>query len=594
MISLSPDKIDKWLELIRISDNELSRLNNISEKEFIKIGGDFQNFFYRSKEITKLSASISEILSGNDISGTIEKLQNFLKELNHYAKDSETLSDKANDTLRQIRTSINEIYSPLDGFKKSVKLLNILGISIRIEDANLNSERKEFQILAEEVTKLAEVIRNKLDTTKKQTDNLDKMIIGTLDNVSNLKKNQHNTNDLIISRIDQSLNELLEKRSGSEEVLNVISASSKDISRKTGDIVAAIQFHDITRQQIEHVQQALRKIENYRNDETEITGDNCEMIVFTKEVCTLQTTQLKQAVNNIYDASGHIREGLMSLDNLISQFISQTEVLTGFSDDNHNSVLNEIQHEIESVSVSLKENADSNRELVNTVSSSVETIEKISSLLNDIKNAGMDIEMISLNAIIKTAKLGTQGAALSVLASSIRGLSIDTADQIKNIDETIKGITGISQELRRGITEKTNENVEEIETMTGKLNELIRIAGAADLSLMKILGEMINEGNRLRNEIKAVLENLKIEEVFSYSFDIVLKNLQEIINDIPHGSIDEKCGGNTKGLRILENNYTMQTEREIHKSVISKNLQNNLQNSNESIFDNNNDNIELF
>lgn len=180
MNSAEQKNIENWISLILSANEELRKLNSISESEFLETGEYLRKFYNKSKDISGFSLQISELLSGNDITETIKNLKLFLLNLEKYSAETDGLTENANSTLLQIRKNINDIYSPLEGFKKSVKLLNILGISIRIEDASLNSDNKEFNILAEEVTKLSEVIRSKLDVTFKLTIQLDKMIEDTL------------------------------------------------------------------------------------------------------------------------------------------------------------------------------------------------------------------------------------------------------------------------------------------------------------------------------------------------------------------------------------------------------------------------------
>lgn len=596
MNSAEQKNIENWISLILSANEELRKLNSISESEFLETGEYLRKFYNKSKDISGFSLQISELLSGNDITETIKNLKLFLLNLEKYSAETDGLTENANSTLLQIRKNINDIYSPLEGFKKSVKLLNILGISIRIEDASLNSDNKEFNILAEEVTKLSEVIRSKLDVTFKLTIQLDKMIEDTLKKVNKLIIERNSNKDEIIKKVDEGLLHLIEKKQESAQIAEMIPVKSEIISKQAGKIVTAIQFHDITRQQIEHIQSAYMELaDGYHDLEDANQEKMVESASVINEMMRLQLNQLFQTRESIRKATSEIKNGLSSLQKDVTDFISFSQSITGITGDQSSTVLTEIQQKIKTVNLSLKENLQTNKELVDAVSSSADTIEKISSLLNDIKMAGLEIELISLNAIVKTAKLGSRGAALSVLASSIRGLSIDTAEQIKNIDETILGITEISQSLRKGVSNETEKNTKELDEMTLVLEGLTGKAEDVNSSI-KILNQNLNsEVKQLSTEISKLLGNLRIEELFNYSLNAVEEIMKEVISQTAKNA-NLKLIGENRPLNFLEKNYSMKSERDIHKSFYTKN--GNSVNYKEHINDNdiesNESNIEFF
>ena len=68
-----------------------------------------------------------------------------------------------------------------------------------------------------------------------------------------------------------------------------------------------------------------------------------------------------------------------------------------------------------------------------------ETVGEIATFVGDIEKIGEEIKLIALNAQIKSAYTGDEGAALGVLAEAIQRLSIDAIDHTGAVSAYLAG-----------------------------------------------------------------------------------------------------------------------------------------------------------
>ena len=232
---------------------KLEMLNADTEGDFLAIGDNLQDFSRRAREISETSAAAAGLMTGVEINNAIDKLSRMFARIGDLGGECECRTD----ALKQIMAILNGVEQSMSGFMKIVKTLLMLGVFTRVESAHAGIIGEDFSALANQVNELAKDIEAKSNKILSQSQSLASLVRHSLTNASTIKELQQDQIHRMIQNTTTSLNALKEKNSRSSALASHIADKYKQIYHNIDQIVTLLQFHDITRQQIDHVKEAI-------------------------------------------------------------------------------------------------------------------------------------------------------------------------------------------------------------------------------------------------------------------------------------------------------------------------------------------------
>lgn len=232
---------------------ELGTLNMGTEEDFLTIGDYLQDFSRRAREISQTSAGVASLMSGAEINAAIGKLDQILHRLGDLGGECA----RRTAALQEIIDILNGIEQSMSGFMKIVKTLLMLGIFTRVESAHVGNTGADFSTLANQVNELAGDIETKSNKILSQSRALTDLIQQSLTNALDIRALQQGQLHRIVKNTTNSLISLKNKHARSSSIAVDIAAKYKDISNNIEQIIILLQVHDITRQQIDHVEKAI-------------------------------------------------------------------------------------------------------------------------------------------------------------------------------------------------------------------------------------------------------------------------------------------------------------------------------------------------
>ena len=569
------DSYRAWIDDLQEMRKDIIELNRSSEKDFLSIGENLQDFYIRAREISKVSTSATGLIVGEKISNAINGLNDILAQLDDYQKESEDVSEKVNGILLEdILNIIGSIYEPLLVFKKIVKNLRVIGILTRVESSRLSHNRNEFNSLVDDVNKLAQVIESKSENTLSQSEILEELIKTTLVQVTGIRKEQQKKTRMILNDTQSNLEALKEKHRLSSEASKDISTCSDKISKSIGEVVSSMQFHDITRQKIEHVEEAFEEVchkltEDLENEQG--ANDPQQRVSSMRSILRLQLGQLISARSEIKEAISNIEDNLKRVAGNASEMSEEIKKVAGSTEKDGSSSLSDIESGIATVTSSLFENIEAGKEFSGAIGTVADTVDKMSVFLSDIQEIGTEIELVALNAGIKAFRTGEEGAALTVLAESIQRLSSDARQRTNIVFDILKQITASAEDLKKGLGCEGDEDNQKIENMANDLETMVRSLNKVSSEVVSLLTGMNEDVEGLAVNIDEAVSGITVHKFFENVLNKVISRLEELVSDseriAPVVSEEEE----NSVLGKLENNYTMDSERAVHDSFVKKN-----------------------
>lgn len=558
----------QWVRGLEKVGTDLKELNESTEAGFLAIGDKLQGFYSSAGEISRMSSSVAGLMAGEEIGGAIDGLQAIFERIEKLESGSEASAEK----LKQVLGILDEMHEHLAGFEQTARVLRVLCVCTRIESARLGDRDIGFSTLAGDVDKLVEEIESKCTHLMEHSGNLSDLIRRTLANVLIIEAKQQGRARIIRESTLSNLVSLTDRHGSSSTGMQEISTRYKAISRSIGEIVSSLQFHDITRQRMEHAGsaiEALMKEESPTSGSTRRPAGSLHHLRRAGDMCELQAAQFRHARDELVSAVLNIISNLQGIASNVAQIAEETQKMVGAADELGRSFLSELENGFSSINRALCGYSESSNELSSAMGSVGSTLSDMSVYAADIESIGTKIKLIALNAIVKSCHIGDEGAALGVLAEAIHRLSVETCHRTATVCESFKSIIAAAEALTVGIGTQDGGRIEEVDSLSETLKNLLDRLRNLNGSIVSLLTRMDEEGRALSGNIEQTVSSIDVHERVDQVLSGVVAQLEEVVA-LSHSLAPASDDSDREDqLKELEASYTMEGEREVHKAMVS-------------------------
>lgn len=562
----------EWSADLSETATGLRRIAGNTEDEFIAVGSRLFDFAQRSTAIAGKASELSEELSGEGIGTVTENLRTVLDKMYQYLAEGEKEAARGVETLTGIAGRLNAVDAPLTGFRKVIKVLHMLGTSTKIESSRLGQDNAGFRTLADDVEKLSHLVEKKTSAILEHKDGLLRAIGEVISRIQHTKAQQRDNTRNLLDELRSGLSLLMKNNDSCMESTRNISSGSEEVSSRVSEVVMSMQFHDITRQQIEHVIEALEELPLELDQPpssvggAQSPGSVEETARMVGGVCSLQSLQLTHSRNEMGIAVSSIKDNLRSVAARESEMARDIRALTGVAGNSGNSFLGEMKKSLSIITGELANSTEEYRKLSATLISIGDTVGEISKFVSDIEEIGTEIELIALNAQIKAAHTGEEGKALGVLAEEIQRLSVDARALTDSVSQTLKMITAATDELLAEtgsesalIENEGEEMIREILHVTDTLEQM-------NQRLMTAMFDIDRMVDSLSRDITEAVEGMTMHERFDRVMAEALARLERVLEKAREHGHWESGAMSAEQVVKLRDRYTMHSERKVHEA----------------------------
>lgn len=318
-----------------------------------------------------------------------------------------------------------------------------LSVLTNIEVARLGQLGAGFQYLAHELDDFSKAVAestkeltNHTDERKSSVNETKRMLAAGLPRIRSE-----------FARIEEDLsNVLAEVRSSSHQLEHapaMFRAGVEEIAGQIAGVVSAIQSHDITRQQLEHVQEGLELLLSRMTAEEDTASEESDQHPVISAGLTVQTYQLRsieETVNQWVEQIG------ACLDSILRISSSELATIGPLVMKQENTLTAQLARIGELEQDCQKEN----KEVQSTFTGLSSLMQLVSEHVEKSRYVRDRLQLLTFNSIVEANHLGSQADAILEISQSIKRISLTWSDMT---DRSAQAMTEIL-ELVEGAKEK--------------------------------------------------------------------------------------------------------------------------------------------
>jgi methyl-accepting chemotaxis protein len=538
---------------------DLENLNRRTEQDFLGIGGKLMGFVTGARQLSADLAALETIFGTQD-----RHASQVLNRVLERSKQIEARAEAGDQALAGVCDSASQIGRTFRGFEDTVSVFRVLGSLTRIETARLGNAGQEFGNLAEEVNTLTESIESSGQGILDASSALHQSMQYALTKVTGLRARELAELPSLIADVMNGLESLEDRHRRAIEVFLQQAAEYRQVSAAFEDLITAIQFHDITRQQIEHVADALRRL----RAEFPESRDRSSARLDSRAVLTLQCSQLSNAEGVFASSAGRIEQDLDGIAGRVRNMAETSLTLMGHSANAQDSFFAQMEARFTAILKVFGTCAKAEDETQGVLAELEKTVGRMRDSVAQIRQIAIRIHRTALNATIRAVQIGDAGSALNVLADVMQRLALDSSsitDKITGdldaISDTARRLSGGSGWTQAGEESGTDSVLPE---MRGAMLELQSSSEAG----FSRLNQITSLSRQLGDEIESVRAGFSAGTLFAEAIQCARSTLEEIVGQAGSVAVDGESGARVR-LEDFATHYTMQAEREVHSSVLT-------------------------
>ncbi len=549
----------------------LSSLSTDTENDFLNAGNQIRSVSSRCKTNAANSAAIRESLTTEQTWNSDEVSKLFSHAYEEMREDTVIFAE-ALPGLHALETRAQHIREVQNFLWSLTHAVKILGGQMKFNNAQ-SGQTNSFQMLADAAKNLAGQV-------SVANSNMYLPTISTTNEVRRALRLIKNINPF---RTDLNLNKqetgvFLHAISGmaqlASESCQEIEEISQEIAPALTQVVMSLQYHDITRQQMEHVGAAVLLLPESLKENGNIEELSSEQKLWCSRVIDIQLGQLQKVLITTDEIALDINDQFRTI---FRQTRIQTEEAGQILGQETDLVLaaRQLRISLQKLLVLLSNNQEMAKELTDNLFETREHLEFIGDQLRLVEDIGLELKLLSINAMLQEGdseetKHSPETEILIKEIIHIAGeaqelLTKETNDVQDNLTEVIE----FQQHLEKKLDQRLKATVANRKVLTGYLNTFIE----SSKNMIQAMREVSFETKQLEEAIINLLEELSFEHVVHLKVGKIMRAFETLSSNLKDSLKEEELTPvKAEDFEQIRSHYTREIERQIHDTCLDEGL----------------------
>jgi hypothetical protein len=522
----------------------LAALNHGTEHDFLTIGARLMEFLDVADRISKGVNAVIQTTAGEQGARASALLEQALERCRCLV----ATTTQGRTHLACLRNDAVQVASIFGGFRQAVASFHVVCTMTRIEAARLGAAGEELGPLTDEVLALAHRMEAQVQRVLDAAVTIDR-------HVEEIAAGLRGTNELLdrlaltIPQVLRNLESFSAQQAAAVELSAQLAADSRSASNSIMDAVTSIQFHDITRQQIEHVIAALDHLRAQQ-----AAGNQPHDLATAAK---LEAMQLSSASDTFEHSVSRLWHDLESISASVHGMSAHGQTLIAGCG-NESTFFFEMQQCLESIAEAAASHRSAQSVTKKAAHALATTLQAMDEAAAEIRGLDVQLLRVALNTNIRAAHLGSLGDTLAILASALQDLAAKAQERSQHAVVAL-GTMGSAVELLVSHPEEEEDS----EALKLKMRDTMDALKTASEEGTLRLTEIAASASRLAEGIAAARDGFHAGRLFSETVPACVASLHEIASQAP----TRPATADTAALETFARRYTMQSERDIHASA---------------------------
>jgi hypothetical protein len=548
----------QWRQSVDRLLEQLARLPLLTEGRFLEVGTKLRKLTELLRDIEEKASTAGGIMADETTLLSIRELEQMLVRMESRFQEADQRASVAGAVFAGIFLEMKAVCRLMENFKGHVGQLRMLKTLTNIQSAGHSKHGAGFRNVAANIGELSFNIQSKSNGILARITHLQTGLEKAMEMVASLGKIQKQLGCEVVAATRQQVSSLAEIHGKCASAAQDVSGRSAKIFRDVQEIVVSLQFQDITRQQMEHVHEALAALR------TSLENNDIQ-VAEAARLCALQSAQLSHSGDELLAAVARIVLSLNSVACEAAMTTKEAHGLFQLTDRMDHSSLGDIETGLRSIADAFAENIATSEQLIDIMRTVANDLGEINAFAADIDYLGSEIRLIALNAIIMAAQAGESGAAFSVIAGTVKQQSEDICRQAAAISRSIHAITSHVAELqsdletgdiREAKSAGARMQGEELVATVGRLHEITDTVTGLLAKSDAVSGQLA----LVINDLLAALDDREIVRILKGE---AIPSLERLALTL--GKASGTMAPANEGIEKMQGRYTMQSERDIHR-----------------------------
>jgi hypothetical protein len=535
----------------------LCNLNGQLAEKFLALSTVLQSNSMHARRITTESHKATGSEANLQSIHSIEVLQRILNESAGISKMVEISTEQ----MLNILTHVNTTRVPLQRLAKMRSLLKIVGFLSRIESGRITNSEVDLSGLSKDIDGLAEEVQQHLDRICGDSSKLSEVLQNGVRELGRFGQQERAQTADLIQRTQAVLSPMLARSEASQAAARNIDEQYANFHRSTDKVVMSLQSEDIARQRVEHVQEAILRVA--------ASLDAGESVESCAGILALQRSQLVSTRDLLAASIESIHSALQSLSPRIHELVSRTAALVQQADEDGRSFATVIDSGLATVSQVFNQCSSSVKSAVSIVKNVLPSVEQMTDGAFALEEIEASIHLISLNATVKTAHLGSEGLAMGVIASELRSITKKGEGDTKIV---LDGLAAIRNALEKIISEEAMSESSLMMTsggdaVSGELAGLSQSVRTSSQEMTVGLEQVRQLAEALCSELEEGCELALHTTSITELFDEQVRNFDDVFGQLGYSKEMDAVSAGGNQADDLSKLYSMESERKLHLEV---------------------------
>jgi hypothetical protein len=578
-------------------DQKIIELHECSSEDFLTLNAYFKKYYSDSKTISSNATGLFNLITNE------ERYKQFFKELKDFQVELQSLLSFYEDFIAQITNSMaqtilemNQMFVTANNLKQDLMSLKLLVANLKLDvtislssDSKIGTKINDFNDLIIQTKSFFVEFYKRSNLFKESVKQLAEQLGLQRD------RNFQHINDIIIeinfssTLLDQTFHQAV-------ELIPQLSESTKNTSESLAKIITNLQYQDIIRQKIDHIQQThkdilkeVKEIEDLNTESVDVESQ-VKYFILIRDIAGLQAAQLIHTNKEYQKAIEAISSKFLEVGNDMTKIADLCHMLIGPRNGSSNTYLEEIREKLEKTGYfneifdkSIRFVKDKTKEQEVQLSSLTDNFIELSDFLLTIEKSIK--KSLDRQNVLEAEQYENTTKQIRTILEEIQSINSLYNSQF----EKIKGLCACT------ISNKENNPYEIIEqklsTISVKSSKLIDYLYENNENVYKIIADNQTLSKRVSSDIKTSIEQIKYYDLFDKVIEEIIQKLNDI--NLKFQNFDfQSEEARVKHLEYIKARYTMESEHVIHDHLTQNDI--NIEELKSTNADEEDDNLELF